>query len=136
MSTAWTQRLLLAGLLAVWAALFHFLGNSSFGYIDTPSLYTWLHAVYQANTDDALGYVILPLVLMLLWVKRDELARLELRPWGGALVLLGLAVVLHLAGYLVQQARVSVVAFALGLYAITGLVWDQNGCARRPFPLR
>lgn len=134
MSTAWTQRLLLAGLLAAWAALFHLLGNSSFGYIDTPSLYTWLHAVYQANTDDALGYVILPLVLMLLWVKRDELARLELRPWAGGLVLLGLAVVLHLAGYLVQQARVSVVAFALGLYAVTGLVWGPKWLRATAFP--
>ena len=29
-------------LLAAWLALFHFLGNSTFGYVDTPSLLGWM----------------------------------------------------------------------------------------------
>src|SRR4030095_1781909 len=46
------------GLLAAWLAFFHFLGNSVFGYISSPSLFVWMVTAYNGNkevTDDAHG---------------------------------------------------------------------------------
>jgi exosortase len=119
---------------AVWLVLFHFLGNSSFGYADTPSLFAWLVANYEANPDDSLGYLIPPLIAVLLFMRRDELIPLEKRPWPPALILLSLAVVLHLFGYLIQQARVSLLAFGLGIYALTGLFWGPKWLKATFFP--
>lgn len=125
---------LLGALLVAWVALFHLLGNSSFGYIDTPSLFVWLQALYDANPDDALGYVVLPLVVVLIYRQRDDFMPLAKRPWGPALVLLGLALVLHFAGFLIQQARVSLVAFCLGLFALTGLMWGPAWMRKSAYP--
>ena len=33
-------------LLIAWVLLFHFLGNSTIGYVDTPSMFTWLNTVH------------------------------------------------------------------------------------------
>ena len=59
-------------LLAAWLALFHFLGNSTLGYIPTPSLLSWMHATYQPShdagaTDDSHGRMIPFVVLGLFW---------------------------------------------------------------------
>ena len=105
-----------------WIVLFQFLGNSSFGYASTPSLFSWLVAVYESNPDDSLGYMIPPLIVALLYAKRDHLVPLEKAPWGPALLLLALAVLLHVVGYLIQQVRVSLLAFGLGIWALTGFV--------------
>ena len=35
-------------LLAAWLMLFQFLGNSTFGYVDTPSLFHWMANAYSA----------------------------------------------------------------------------------------
>ncbi|HAB18678.1 MAG TPA: exosortase/archaeosortase family protein [Verrucomicrobiota bacterium] len=125
-------RLFLVG--AAWVALFHFLGNSTFGYSDTPSLFSWLRAVYAANPDDAIGYLIPPLILFLLYLRRDELMPLEKRPWAPALPLLALALLIHATGYLVQQARLSVVACGVGIYALTGLMWGPGWLRKTAFP--
>jgi exosortase len=119
---------------AVWVVLFHFLGNSSFGYADTASLFSWVVAIYEANPDDSLGYLIPPLIAVLLFLRRDELIPLEKRPWPPALILLSLAVALHLFGYLIQQVRVSLLAFGLGIYALTGLFWGPKWLKATFFP--
>lgn len=125
---------LLGLLLLAWVALFHLLGNSSFGYIDTPSLFVWLGALYDANPDDALGYVVLPLVAVLIYRQRDDFMPLEKRPWGPALALLAVALLLHFVGFLIQQARVSLVGFCLGLYALTGLLWGREWLRKSAYP--
>lgn len=125
-------RLLLVG--AAWVALFQFLGNSTFGYADTRSLFSWVQAVYSANPDDSLGYLIPPLILFLLYLRRDELIALEKRPWAPALGLLAIALALHGAGYLVQQARFSLIAFGVGVYALTGLLWGPQWLKATVFP--
>src|SRR5687767_8807111 len=75
-------------LLATWLALFHFLGNSQFGYKDTPSLFSWLNYAYSMSTDDEHGRLI-PIVIgaLLIW-KRRELAEVPKAPWWPALLLL------------------------------------------------
>ena len=131
-------------LLAAWLALFQFLGNSTFGYIDTPSLFHWmanayagghlpdftqlLHAPLTAlqNTfsgDEGHGFLIPLAVLVLMWWKRDELLDSPLRTWWPGLLLVAASLVLHILAYLVQQPRVSVVALFVGIYGLMGLAW-------------
>lgn len=121
-------------LLLAWVTLFHLLGNSSFGYIDTPSIFVWLGALYEANPDDALGYVVLPLIAALIYRQRDAFMPLTKQPWAPALGFLVLAVVLHFVGFLVQQARLSLVGFCLGLYGLTGLLWGREWMRKSAYP--
>lgn len=113
-------------LLAFWLALFHFLGNPTFGYFRTGSLFGWMWGCYTAPiTEDSHGPYIPLVVLGLFWWKRDSWRGLLKEVWPPALVGLALAAVLHVVGYAIQQPRVSVVAFFLGLYALMGLVWGK-----------
>lgn len=113
----------LAALLAGWLALFHFLGNSTFGYVDSGSLFGWLNYAYSQSQDDELGRYVPFLVLALCWWKRDELIEVRKAPWAGGVVLVAAALVMHLLGYVIQQTRLSVVAFYLGIYGLLGALW-------------
>lgn len=113
--------------LAAWLALFHFLGSSTFGYVDTPSLFGWMLNAYTApDSPDSHGLLVPLVVLGLFWWKREELLRGPLRTWWPALLLLAVALALHLIGYVVQQARFSIVALFLGIYALMGLAWGPR----------
>ena len=124
-------------LLAAWLALFHFLGNSTFGYIGTPSLFGWIFAVYTnggMSGDDAYGALIPFLVIGLFWWKRRELLALPLKIWPPALLLVGWGVVLHIASYVVQEPRLSIVALFIGVYGLTGLAWGPAWLRHSFFP--
>src|SRR5437868_863399 len=98
-------------LLAAWILLFQFLGNSTFGYFDTPSLLSWMWNVYTVeNSDDSHGLLIPFAVLFLFWCKRKVLMAIPQKNWSPALIFFFFAVVLHLFGYVVQQPRISIVA--------------------------
>ena len=134
--------------LAAWLALFHFLGNATFGYINTPSLMKWMYIAYSSGGeegqgssipilgpllrvlfgggDDAHGKLIPLVVAGLFWWKRKDLLALSLKVWWPAMLLLALALVLHVGGYLVQQPRVSIVALFLGIYSLMGLAWGPQ----------
>src|SRR5256885_12003565 len=88
--------------LGAWMALFHFLGNSTLGYTNTPSLVNWLDWVVLKSVDDQHGPWVLVGVLALLWWKRRELLELPKRNWWPALALIGGAILLHTLGYMVQ----------------------------------
>lgn len=109
--------------LAAWIWLFHALGNSTFGYVDSPSLFGWLNYSYAQSKDDELGRYMPFLVLALCWWKRDDLVAVPKSPWIGGLALLLLALALHLGGFAIQQTRLSVVAFYVGLYGLMGCFW-------------
>lgn len=126
-------------LLGAWLALFHFLGNSTFGYVDTPSLFTWMYIAYTLSGnefagDDGQGLIIPFLVVGVFWWKRKELLALPLRGWWPGLVLAAAAMGLHIMGYLVQQPRLSIVALFGGIYALTGLVWGTRWLRGSFFP--
>lgn len=110
-------------LVGAWAALFHFLGNSVFGYVDTPSLFGWLWSNWNGNPDDEIGMFVPVLVGVLVWMKRDEILNCPKKPWPPALALLILGIVLHYVGYAVQQTRLSGYGFVIGLYGVLGSVW-------------
>lgn len=137
-SQAWRalpDKPLFFGLAVLWVLLFHFLGNSTFGYIDTASLFRWMAYCYRNAKDDELGWIIPFVVLVLFWCKRRELLALPARRWGPAAALVAFALLLHLAGYILQQTRISILAFFLGLYGFIGLVWGPAWLKGTLFPM-
>ena len=123
-------------LAVAWLLLFQFFGNSTFGYIDTPSLYAWMYSSYNAPlSEDGHGDLIPFVVLILLWWKRDELKSLSLQPWSWSFGLVVAAVLLHVVGFIAQQPRISIVALFLGLYGIMGLCWGVQWLRNTFFPL-
>jgi exosortase len=125
-------------LLAAWLALFHFLGNATLGYISTPSLLQWMYLAYggadPGGTDDSHGKFIPFVVLALFWWKRKQLLAHKLDLWWPGLLLVGLALGLHVAGYMVQQPRISIVALFAGIYGLMGLAWGRQWLRDSFFP--
>lgn len=131
------NRTLFLALLAAWAAVFHFLGNATFGYVASSSLFQWLWVIHTnsaAESEQGPGMLAPFLVLALFWLKRKELAALELKAWVPGLFLLLAAALLHILGYLIQQPRVSIVALFLGIYGIMGLAWGFRWLRASFFP--
>src|SRR5205085_10335278 len=120
-------------LLAGWLALFQFLGNSTFGYTKTASLFGWLNYCY-GTPDDAHGLIIPFVVLVLFWFKREELLAVPKHHWWPAVLILLFALLLHVVGFMVQQTRVSAVAFFIGLYALMGLACGPRWLRASFFP--
>lgn len=114
------------GLLGAWFLLFQKLGNSTFGYVDTASLFGWLNYSYANSQDDEMGRYMPFLVLALCWWKRDELVSVPKAPWAGGVAILAGALVLHLLGFMIQQARLSTVGFYLGVYGVLGAFWGRR----------
>ena len=128
------DKFLVFTLCVVWGMLFQFLGNSTFGYTDTPSLFAWMNYAYNSHEDDSHGKIIPFVVLALILVKRKELTAVPKAPWWPAFALVVAALLLHMAGYVIQQTRVSILAFFLGLYGLTGLVWGPRWLRAIFFP--
>jgi exosortase len=134
---AWSQlpyKGLFFGLFGLWIALFHFLGNSTLGYIDNSSLFVWLNWMYEQKEDDRHGRIIPLIVLALFWWKRHVLLSVPKRHWWPAFGIFGLGVALHVIGYVLQQTQFSVVGFFVGLYGLTGLVWGPQWLRNSFFP--
>lgn len=128
------NRVALVILLMGWAALFHWLGNSTLGYVDSPSLFGWWSWTMENTPDEEHAYLMPFVVVALLWSRRDEFLKLDKRAWIPALGVLLLAMLLHTGGYLVQQTRLSVVAFFLGIYGIVGMMVGRSWMAAAIFP--
>ncbi len=124
-------------MLAAWLLVFQFWGNATFTLFGRPipSLFQWMGLVYYNSEDDFHGFLVLPGVLILLFLKRDELLAAPKRVWWPALGLVLVAALLHLGGYWVQQPRVSIVACFLGVYALTGLMWGPAWLRATFFPM-
>ncbi len=129
------QKSLFAVLAVVWLGLFAFIGNSTFGYIDTGSLYSWAYASYNApDSEDSHGNLIPFVVLGLIWWKRKELMAVEMRPSNWAFGIVVLAVLLHAVGFISQQPRISIVSLFVGLYGLMGLLWGTGWMRAVFFP--
>jgi exosortase len=74
------------------------------------------------------------IVLGLFWWKRKQLLALPSRTWWPTLLLLAAALFLHTLGYLIQQPRISIVAFFIGVYALMGLAWGPAWLRGSLFP--
>jgi exosortase len=124
-------------LLTAWLTLFQFLGNSTFGYINTPSLFRWMFDAYNSggvSNNDAYGNLLPFLVIGLLWWKRKELLQWPLKIWPSALMLVALGLALHILGYVIQEPRLSIVALFAGIYGLMGLAWGPAWLRNSFFP--
>src|ERR1035437_3827000 len=122
-------------LAAAWLVLFVLLGNTTFNYLDSPSLLAWMFNIYTSPlVDEGHGLLIPFVVLALFWWKRKELLAEPTRLWWPAIGLVGCALLLHILGYVAQQQRLSVIGFFLGLYGLTGLAWGRHWLKASFFP--
>ena len=122
-------------LLAAWALLFQYWGNSILGYVRTPSLFSWMHGQYNnPNADDGHGNFIPFLVIGLFWWKRQELLAQPLKLWWPGLLILLAALLLHVAGYAAQQPYLSIAALFAGIYGLMGLAWGTAWLRQSLFP--
>src|SRR5712671_5507721 len=126
-------------LLAAWLALFQFFGNPTLGYVKSASLIGWMLDAYSPTGDylsgDEAHAVIMPfMVLALFWWKRKELVAVPARVWTPAILLITLALMLHLAGFSVQQPKASVIALFVGIYGLMGLAWGPAWMRASFFP--
>lgn len=126
-------------LLGAWLALFQFLGNSTFGFLDTPSLLKWMYIVGSARSAegevDDNQLIIAPLVVIgLFWWKRKELLAQPMQLWWQGMLLVGLGLLLHVVGYRVQQPRISIVALFTGIYGLIGMAWGPKFLRASLFP--
>lgn len=124
--------------LLAWCVLFHVVGNSTFGYVNSPSMFGWLTGWYQlksvGETGDELAPFVPFLVLALLYLKREELAAVPKRPWTPALALVLLGLLMHVLGFRGQQVRVSVAGFIVGTWGLMGLFWGLAWLRATIFP--
>lgn len=125
----------LAGLGGLWVALFHFLGNSTFGYVDTASLFRWLSNAYDHADGDQIGYLVPFVIGGILWMRREELALVPRKPWAIGVIGLFVALLMHCAGFVIQQPRVSVVGLGMGIFFITGVVLGWRWMKATVFPM-
>jgi exosortase len=122
-------------LTAAWVTLFGFWGNPTFSDWDSRSLPVWMFDMYTSPAlDEGHGLLIPFVVLALFWWKRKELLAKPPGLWWPALGLIGLALCLHIVGFKSQQQRLSIMAFFLGLYALTGLAWGWHWLKASFFP--
>jgi exosortase len=122
-------------LLAAWLALFQFLGNPILGYVHTPSLFSWMIGAYNSpDSDDGHGNFIPFLVIGLFWWKRRELLAQPLNLWWPSLLILAAALMLHVAGYAVQQPYLCIAALFAGIYGLMGLAWGRAWLRNSLFP--
>lgn len=130
------HKFLFAILFGAWIALFHYYGNATLGYVRSASLFDWAKSVYfWDGGDDEHGAYIPFAIPIFLWLKRKELSEISARIWWPAVLYFLAAVLLHFAGFRVQQARVSGLAFILGLHALIGIVWGPVALRRTVFPI-
>jgi len=127
-------------LLVCWLALFHFFGNPTLGYVDTPSLFSWMLNSYTARDldhnlqDDSIGMWVPVLVLGLIWWKQKELVAQPLKLWSPGLLVVVSGMGLHVAGFFIQQPRLSIIGLLLGVYGLMGMAWGREWMRKIFFP--
>ena len=121
-------------LAAIWVTLFVFLGNSTFGYVNSTSIFWWAFDIYTAPDADGITLLIPFAVLALYWWKRKELVVRPPGLWPTGILLVAAGLSAHLLGYVIQQPRLSLLGFLTGLYGLTGLAWGKSWLKASFFP--
>lgn len=121
------------------AALFQFFGNSTRGYIDSSSLFYWWGFQWvNPSSEGEHGWLILGVSGWLLWRNlQRRTADGDQRPAAtgtAALAMLG-GLALHLLGYAVQQARLSILGLLLFTWGVLALGGGRRWGRAAAFPL-
>jgi exosortase len=118
-----------------WVGLFIWLGISTYQTLGSRSLLGWMFNVYSSPLQDEQHGMLIPfVVLVLVWWKRRELTDQPLRFWWPAIGLVALGLLLHLAGFITQQPRLSVMGLFTGFYGLMGLAWGPRWLKAIFFP--
>ena len=129
------DKAVLGALVAAWVWLFQYYGWTTAVAGKTGSLFAWMWNKWDDPSNDASHGKLIPLVVLwLLWSRRERLARTAAGVWWPGLLGLGLALALHVAGFVVQQPRLSMVAFFFGAWGLVGLVWGWETLKVAFFP--
>jgi len=129
------NKLFFFSLAAGWVAMFIFLGNSTFGYLDSNSIFYWAFDIYTSpDSDSEYGLLIPFVVLALYWWKSKELVAQPLGLWWPGIFIVAAGLLAHLVGYVAQQPRLSLIGFFIGLYGLTGLAWGRHWLKASFFP--
>ncbi len=130
------NKLFFFALAAVWVAVFTLLGNSTFGYLDSNSIFAWAFDTYTSPIGDGQYGLFMPFAILgLFWWKRQELVAQPLQLWWPGILLVAAGLLAHLLGYVVQQPRLSLIGFFIGLYGLTGLAWGRHWLRASWFPI-
>jgi exosortase len=122
-------------LLAAWVLLFQYYGWSTSVAERSGSLFSWMWGKWDDPANDASHGKLIPLVVLaILWFRRERLAKSAAGVWWPGLPAVGLALALHVAGFVVQQPRLSMVAFFFGAWGLVGLVWGWETLKVTFFP--
>lgn len=124
-------------MLGAWLALFHFRGSSLLGYVHTSSLFGWMFEAYNSPNeaaDDKIGNLIPFMVAGIMYWKRKELLATRPQMWWPGVFLILFAVVIHIAGFIIQEPRVSIIALFTGIYGMMGLAWGWRWMLKSFFP--
>ncbi len=124
-------------MLAGWCVLFQFVGTSSFNSSGVASsLFEWMYNAWDTPAVDCSHGKLIPFaVAILFWLKRRELTCSMADLWWPGLAVLGVALLIHILGFLSQQPRVSMLALFLGLYGLIGVVWGRRTMWLSSFPM-
>jgi exosortase len=132
---AMPDKAVFGALLAAWVLLFHYYGWATAMAGRTGSLFDWMWAKWSDESNDASHGKLIPwVVLAVLWFRRERLVKSVAGVWWPGLVAVGLALALHVAGFVVQQPRLSMVALFFGAWGLTGLVWGRETMKATFFP--
>ena len=112
--------LLSALILALFAMLFHFHGNSADVHLFGKSIFVWSSMRWSGSLNGALKYCYLipPISIMLVFFKRDELAEAKKYVYPKASILITAAILLHIIGLRTSLPRLSLTALILLLWSI------------------
>ncbi len=134
----WAQlpdRVVFLGLLAAWCLLFQFFGWTSAVVGNNSSLFSWMWDKWTDPANDASHGKLIPIVVIgLLWLRRKRLAEAVTGVWWPALIGLAFSLLLHVAGFMVQQPRISMIALFSGAWILTGLMWGPKVLKEAFFP--
>jgi exosortase len=132
---AMPDKAVFGALLAAWVLLFHYWGWTTMTAGRTGSLFDWMWLKWSDPSNDASHGKLIPwVVLAVLWFRRERLVKSVAGVWWPGLIGVGLALGLQVAGFVVQQPRLSMMALFFGAWGLTGLVWGRETLKVTFFP--